>query len=62
MHNFKLQDYKKKQVCLYSIQEFQGVMICCNYYMLREISATWHFAKSEDIHFLVPVSSIVNCN
>ena len=57
MHNFKVQDYKKRQACLYKIQEFQGVVICYNYYMLREIKCylalckKWGYSFSSSCFF-----------
>ena len=55
MHNFKVQDYKKKGKFAYTeFKSFRGSRA------LEKLNATWHFEKSEDIHFLVLASSIVN--
>ena len=65
MHNFKEQDYKKNKkekekkkdrFANIESKSFRGSRV------LEKLNATWHFAKSEDIHFLVPASSIVNYN
>ena len=71
MHNFKVQDYKKiiinkkkkkkkkKEEDRFAYTEsksFKGSRV------LEKLNPTWHFAKSEDIHILVPASFIVNCN
>ena len=55
MHNFKVQDYKKKGKFAYTeSKSFNGSRA------LEKLNATWHFEKSEDIHFLVLASSIIN--